>query len=454
MSMADDSKLRFSRAQTLHSTATAERTDRSSTSSDPLAELARLIGQDDVFNQMRRDAARADTRPDGRRPQPESQPEASPVYPYRKEAPHGGQDYSARDEGAHEGPPTAVHAAPHAESYYADGPADAQATEPAVLNTQDPYEDAHGYEEEPAPAERRRGGLVTIAAVLGLAVIGTAGAFGYRAITGGSDNAQPPVIKAADAPTKIVPAPVNRDVLASKTTYDRAAKPQSEKLGTYEEQPIDMKEAKAPPKMVVPAAGGAIATGAPSQVLPSPSGQVAAINPNEPKKVRTLAIRPDGTVAPESTAARAPVGTRPVASAPSTSSQPMPPIRPTGAPQAGTPGPLAIAPSTQSGDSVRPPANIPLQTGSIRPSAPTAGSHVVQLASQKTEADAQASFRAIQAKYPAVLGNRQPLIRRVELADRGTYYRAQVGPFASMEQANELCTTLKAAGGQCIVQRN
>jgi cell division septation protein DedD len=29
-----------------------------------------------------------------------------------------------------------------------------------------------------------------------------------------------------------------------------------------------------------------------------------------------------------------------------------------------------------------------------------------------------------------------------------------VGPFVSAEQANELCTNLKAAGGNCIVQKN
>jgi hypothetical protein len=29
-----------------------------------------------------------------------------------------------------------------------------------------------------------------------------------------------------------------------------------------------------------------------------------------------------------------------------------------------------------------------------------------------------------------------------------------VGPFASANEAGELCSSLKAAGGQCIVQRN
>jgi hypothetical protein len=46
------------------------------------------------------------------------------------------------------------------------------------------------------------------------------------------------------------------------------------------------------------------------------------------------------------------------------------------------------------------------------------------------------------------------MIRRADLGDKGTYYRALVGPFASMEEAAGLCSGLKAAGGNCIVQKN
>ena len=54
---------------------------------------------------------------------------------------------------------------------------------------------------------RRRGGLVMVAAVLGLAVLGTAGAFAYRAMLGGSIMPSlPPIIKAGGGPNKIVPA--------------------------------------------------------------------------------------------------------------------------------------------------------------------------------------------------------------------------------------------------------
>ena len=79
---------------------------------------------------------------------------------------------------------------------------------------------------------------------------------------------------------------------------------------------------------------------------------------------------------------------------------------------------------------------------------------MVQVASQRSESDAQASFKSLQQKYPGVLGNYQVMVRRADLGDRGIYYRAQVGPFQTAEQANEMCSSLKNAGGQCIVQRN
>jgi hypothetical protein len=86
---------------------------------------------------------------------------------------------------------------------------------------------------------------------------------------------------------------------------------------------------------------------------------------------------------------------------------------------------------------------------------PTArnGSYAVQVSPQRSEADAQASFRALQAKYPQ-LRNRQPIIRRADLGAKGTFYRAMVGPFGSAGEANEFCGSLKAAGGQCLIQRN
>jgi hypothetical protein len=79
--------------------------------------------------------------------------------------------------------------------------------------------------------------------------------------------------------------------------------------------------------------------------------------------------------------------------------------------------------------------------------------YAVQVTAERTESNAQAAFRALQAKYPNQLGGREWIIRRVDLGAKGTYYRALVGPFESAEKAAALCSGLKAAGGNCIVIR-
>ena len=90
---------------------------------------------------------------------------------------------------------------------------------------------------------------------------------------------------------------------------------------------------------------------------------------------------------------------------------------------------------------------------SRRQSPLVAGAYAVQVTSQRSEADAQASYKSLQAQFPSVLGSRQPVIKKADLGDKGTYYRAQI-PFASQNEASEFCSSLKAAGGQCVVQKN
>ena len=70
----------------------------------------------------------------------------------------------------------------------------------------DPYAYQDGYEEEPAP-KKRSSGLMTVAAVLALAVVGTGAAFAYRTYVGSPRSGEPPIIKADNSPTKVVPAP-------------------------------------------------------------------------------------------------------------------------------------------------------------------------------------------------------------------------------------------------------
>jgi hypothetical protein len=106
-------------------------------------------------------------------------------------------------------------------------------------------------------------------------------------------------------------------------------------------------------------------------------------------------------------------------------------------------------------------AAAPMRTAAVPPSQPApaaassgGGNYAVQVSSQRSEAEAQAAFRSLQGKFPGQLGGKQPTIRQVDLGEKGVYYRAMVGPFGSAGDADQFCGGLKAAGGQCIVQKN
>ena len=103
---------------------------------------------------------------------------------------------------------------------------------------------------------------------------------------------------------------------------------------------------------------------------------------------------------------------------------------------------------------IRPPTRVAATNPTQTAPAADGGGYLVQVSSQKNEADAQASFRALQGKFPTVLGSRSPVIKRADLGEKGVYYRAMVGPFGSADEAAQFCGSLKTAGGQCVVQRN
>src|SRR5204863_8355670 len=86
---------------------------------------------------------------------------------------------------------------------------------------------------------RRRRGFKTIAAILGLAVVGTAGAYGYRSMVGsGSISGQPPVISGPSTPLKVAATGSGKEQ-GGRTSYDRADRGQPERMVPREEQPLD-----------------------------------------------------------------------------------------------------------------------------------------------------------------------------------------------------------------------
>jgi cell division septation protein DedD len=154
--------------------------------------------------------------------------------------------------------------------------------------------------------------------------------------------------------------------------------------------------------------------------------------------------------------------TRGLVPAPSSSSTAVPPRaegnRPDG-PQGGADSPKAIKPQDQFGQSTPSgPVTAAREPSGSKPGASTGGAatdnYLVQISSQRSKADAQASLRSLQAKFPKQLRDRKATIQRADLGPQGVYYRAVVGPFGSADDADRFCSSLQAAGGRCRVEKD
>ncbi|MDQ0393012.1 SPOR domain-containing protein [Labrys monachus] len=178
----------------------------------------------------------------------------------------------------------------------------------------------------------------------------------------------------------------------------------------------------------------------PAAAAPADSGQAATVaTPSADKPADTTANDGDGGDSADATTVVTPTRSAETAVAPVHPA--IPPVRPRNIPSA--PAPVAA------------PAK-PTQVASAEPVAsPIAGTgFVVQVSSQKTPADAQTAYQALQRRFPAVIGGLKLSVRKVDIADRGTYYRVRVGLWASSNEAQAFCAKLKAAGGDCVVARN
>jgi hypothetical protein len=318
----------------------------------------------------------------------------------------------------------------------------------------DPYAYQSEYE-EPAEPKRRSSGLVTIAAVLALAVVGTGAAFAYRTYVGSPRSGEPPIIKADNSPTKIVPTPA--DAASGKTPDRMVPGDGGEKLVSREETPVDVNSRSGGPRVVFPPLnqnGSPPPVASVSPGAPPPATAANGTMPNsEPRKIKTLAVKGDAAENGGVPAAVGAPAAKPAA-APRTAAAPAAPPAAHNPSLANASAPLSLTPQ---GGAQPDPAPTRMAATTPAPAAPApsaGGSYVVQVSSQKSEADAQASFRSLQGKFPAVLGSRSPLIKRADLGEKGVYYRAMVGPFGSPDEASQFCGNLKTAGGQCVVQRN
>lgn len=76
----------------------------------------------------------------------------------------------------------------------------------------------------------------------------------------------------------------------------------------------------------------------------------------------------------------------------------------------------------------------------------------VQVGSFRRESDAETEWKRLQRRYPALFGSRTGRVERVDLADRGTYYRV-LADAETAGEAYDLCRSMKALGLDCLVLR-
>ncbi len=311
------------------------------------------------------------------------------------------------------------------------------------------YQD--GYDEgEEEERPRRRSGMSTVLAVLTLAVVGTGGAYGYKTYISSARTGEPPIIRADNTPTKIM---AQQDT-TPKVPDRLLGNDGGEKLVSREETPMDV-NANARggnPRVVFPQLNQNGAPPAASSVAPGgmPS-QMANANgtlPNsDPRPIKTLSVT-GGNQAAADPAAAAPTpppakaakaGKKSAANAnasanPPTGDSPMPLT-----PQPSAPAPALIATA------------VPVTEQAPSSGGGATGGYLVSISSQASEDEAMRAYKAAQDKYSAVLGKYEPIIKRADLGEKGgVKYRAAVGPFATKEEANKMCGTLKTAGGQCF----
>ena len=364
-------------------------------------------------------------------------------------------------------------------------------------------------------------------AASGLALAGVAMIGAVFVLRGGAPGftKEPPFIAAAQGPTKVAP-PSDQTVASSSdvgaSLLKDSAKPGPVKVVNSEEQPVDLNAQAAvmnPPPPANPPASSVSATDATAlaanmntplvapTVAEPPHGMSSEFP--DPKPVRTVSLRPDGTpIAVAAAPPDQPANEAKPAAAPTVApSKPAEaPIKPapkatsdaTGVAQPSTPKidlPTKLSPKSSARvavgktDTTAPdataqtPPNEPAQNGAPakpektmtakKPKSPqvadasettgaiaqpvdataatASGGWSVQLAAPKSEAEAKSKLTQLTSKYSAEL-NGSPIGVHKATVNGETIYRLRVSGLTKADAA-ALCARLKGEGGECFIAK-
>ena len=214
-----------------------------------------------------------------------------------------------------------------------------------------------------------------------------------------------PAAQQPAAPVAQAPAPV-----AKSDTPPPALKQQT---APVEAKPAPVAVAKPEPqKVVAPPPPVAKPTPAPVKAAAAPAKPEAA-----PKSMAALIQQANSTPTPPAKATAAPVPAGPATGAPR---------------QLVAAAPVAAKP-----------------VAAAKPAA--TGAYVLQIGAYKSQADADAAWKAYKAKHAALLSGYAPDVQQAELGEKGTWYRLRIAGFADRDGASATCDRLKADGGNCFL---
>jgi hypothetical protein len=389
-----------------------------------------------------------------------------------------------------------------------------------------PADGAHDHDEDEEYEVRRSPGSRPLILVGGLFAVVLIGAIGFFAVTSflGGDSGPPPLIMADTGPIKVRPEDPGGAASSdqNKLIYDRvgggdtadAELAPDHSVTTVSRPEAQQTEASREISRII------LPNPTDPPVENEPAGASAESGAVGPKRVRTVVVRPDGTIVSSTStpAAAPPQSSAPVESAAIAAAEPAPraaepapaarepiaravsdepamadepddlgfaddweaenplpaddePVGTTEPPTAAAApaektGPISLLP--KSGGSTAEPARVasvepaakkpvtekPVVEKTVAAAAAATGSYFVQVSSQRSETAALAAYREVQRRFPSVLADRDADIQRADLGSRGVYYRARVAPGLSGSEAVSLCTSLKNAGGDCIITQN